>query len=323
MLDRDLKPAGAVTITWNNMPQQIFKSKYPILEACMNRGSTLPLALAVHDAGGYPSLCSWTYGTNYSVMQAELNKFVTKTNSNKIQLSFEIEQLPNKDTIVNIVKSHNIPTIEIIYGLYDSDISSELDAKIKMLLAPVAELGVKIFKRAIRPVTQAEMDRYFLTGLCLKGVEAAGYTSNSYTTRQLFDLQRTLTPDALLIPYGGVGTAGQVKEYIDLGCEMVGVGTVLAFSQEGVIKEETKQAVVKATVNDLSPFEGYADGKQNALKFDAYSETDDKNHSIGLKKALWEKDTTQGHVFVGHSVEHIREILPCVQIIENLVKDLE
>ena len=47
------------------------------------------------------------------------------------------------------------------------------------------------------------------------------------------------------------------------------------------------------------------------------------NNSIGLKKALWEKDTTQGHVFVGHSVEHIREIIPCAQIIENLVKDLK
>ena len=42
------------------MMQQVFQSQYPILEACMNRGSTVELAVAVHSAGGYPSLCSWT-----------------------------------------------------------------------------------------------------------------------------------------------------------------------------------------------------------------------------------------------------------------------
>lgn len=47
----------------------IFNSKYPILEACMNRGSTIELALAVHDAGAYPSLCSWSYDGNVELRE--------------------------------------------------------------------------------------------------------------------------------------------------------------------------------------------------------------------------------------------------------------
>ena len=35
----------------------------------MNRGSTVELAVAVHAAGGYPSLCSWTYNRHSQAMQ--------------------------------------------------------------------------------------------------------------------------------------------------------------------------------------------------------------------------------------------------------------
>ena len=77
----------------------------------MNKGSTLPLALAVHCAGGYPSLCSWTYNRHFSAMQADLDQFVTETGSNCIHLSFELDELSELSVCYNIVKSHNVPTI--------------------------------------------------------------------------------------------------------------------------------------------------------------------------------------------------------------------
>jgi NAD(P)H-dependent flavin oxidoreductase YrpB (nitropropane dioxygenase family) len=112
------------------MTQQVFQSRYPILEACMNRGSTVELAVAVHAAGGYPSLCSWTYNRHSQAMQQDLDRFVKLTNSNRIHLSFELNEFDHQ-VVHDIVRSHRIPTIEIIYGKTNTfrptDSESELD----------------------------------------------------------------------------------------------------------------------------------------------------------------------------------------------------
>lgn len=314
------------------MPQQIFKSQYPILEACMNRGSTLPLALAVHMAGGYPSLCSWTYGKDLSKMQADLNKFVAITKSNKIQLSFDITPWSDPTVCHKIVKSHNVPTIEIIYSgtiLSESKTVHITDEQIIAFIKPLHDMGVKIFKRIYEPHTQESMDKHFIDGFCIKGEESAGLNSLG-SVKDNFIKQKELTPSAYLIPYGGVGTAQQVKEYIDLGCEMVGVGTLLALSKESSIKQQTKLAAVVAKKEDMVHFERKyitEDSKilvrrQTALQFGPRLESDDHNGTQGLIAGVWEKDTDKGHVYLGHAVDNVTEILTCKKIIQNLVADL-
>lgn len=312
------------------MKQQIFKSKYPILEACMNKGSTLQLALAVHDAGGYPSLCSWTYNRHFSAMQKDLDKFVEQTNSNRIHLSFELDELSSPEVCHNIMKSHNIPTMEIIYGYTDSprpeqEFLPDTELQLQRLLGPLREMGVTVVKRSYSPVDETTMKRHLLNGFCLKGNEAAGFTG-FIPTKELFLQQKQLTPDAILIPYGGVGTAEQVKEYIDYGAEIVGVGTLLAMSAESPIKTETKLAAIQADKEKIKiKTHNFVSGnkiverKQNMLEFQPYQGKDDPNGTIGLVKGLYKKNETEGHAYLGHSINHVQSILPCTQIIDNLV----
>ena len=312
------------------MTQQVFKSQYPILEACMNKGSTLPLALAVHRAGGYPSLCSWTYNRHFSAMQADLDQFVAETGSNCIHLSFELDELSELSVCYNIVKSHGVPTIEIIYGQtnapgVDNSTFIDMDRAVAELLKPLHDMGTKIFRRIYEPVDQETMKQHYLDGFCIKGLEAAGF-SGFEPVHDLFLKQKELTPDAMLIPYGGIGTAAQVREYLDLGAEMVGIGTVLALSEESTIKHETKLAVIAARKDDLKQVRHvYPDGKerkQNMLQFEPYQGRDDANGTAGLVQGIWKKNSKVGHIYVGHSVDHIDSILPCNQIIKNLVADL-
>ena len=119
------------------MTQQIFKSSSPILEACMNKGSTIELAIAVHNAGGYPCLCSWTYNGKSELMQRDLDRFVATTGSNRIHLSFELHEYPHT-AVQEIVKSHSIPTIEFIFGnkntFRPTDTEQELTAELLQLL---------------------------------------------------------------------------------------------------------------------------------------------------------------------------------------------
>lgn len=300
---------------------KIFQSQYPILEACMNKGSTLDLAVAVHRAGGYPSLCSWTYNGKHELMQRDLDQFVEITGTNKIHLSFELDEYPS-EVVHGIVKSHNIPTIEIIYGdkntFRPTGSEEELTEDLIKLLQPIKELGTKVFKRMYDNVDQATMDRHLLDGFCIKGAESAGFSSNT-PIKESFLRQRELTPTAMLIPYGGVGTADQVREYMDLGAEIVAVGTVLALSIESSMSTETKLAAIKAQSKDLKEFAhtvGNVERKQSALQFKPYEGPDDANGTMGLIRGLRGKET--GHVYLGKGIDHVTELRSCQEIISDL-----
>jgi len=307
------------------MTQQVFQSRYPILEACMNRGSTLELAVAVHAAGGYPSLCSWTYNQHSQAMQQDLDRFVKLTNSNCIHLSFELNEFDHQ-VVQDIVRSHAIPTIEIIYGKTNTfrptDSESELEVALLRLLEPLKSQGTKIFKRIYEPVGQDTMDRHLLDGFCIKGAESAGFSS--YTpVKETFLKQRELTPGAMLIPYGGIGTADQVQDYIELGAEMIAMGTVFALSAESTMATETKLAAIQKQAQDLVQLThdfGGVKRKQSALKFGNYAGPDDANGTIGLVRGLNGKPDS--HVYLGRGIDHVDEILSCQQIIQRLVEKI-
>jgi hypothetical protein len=66
----------------------------------MNKGSTIDLAVAVHKAGGYPSLCSWTYNRNETLFRRDLTRFADVTQSNRVHVSFEFDEYDNQVTDV-------------------------------------------------------------------------------------------------------------------------------------------------------------------------------------------------------------------------------
>lgn len=307
------------------MSQKTFQSTYPILEACMNKGSTVELAIAVHQAGGYPSLCSWTYNGRSELMQRDLDRFVEATGSNCIHLSFELHEYTNAE-VYDIVKSHMIPTIEIIYGDKNTfrltSTEEELTADVIQLLQPIKALGTRVFKRIYDNVSQDMMDLHLLDGFCIKGSESAGFTGH-VPVKQLFIQQKQMTPGAMLIPYGGVGTAEQVKEYMDLGAETVAVGTVLALSEESPLSTETKLAALQKQSADLKQFPhvvGNVERKQNALQFEPYKGPDDANGTMGLLRGM--RGKSDGHVYLGQGINHVTEIQSCKQIIQRLAQCL-
>jgi NAD(P)H-dependent flavin oxidoreductase YrpB (nitropropane dioxygenase family) len=304
----------------------VFQSRYPILEACMNKGSTLELAIAVFKAGGYPSLCSWTYNGKSNLMQRDLDRFVQATGSNRIHLSFELYEYSNAE-VLDIIKSYHIPTIEIIFGeksTFRQEKSQQQTTKdLVSLLDPVKALNTKVFQRIYETVNQENMNKHLIDGFCIKGAESAGFSSY-IPIKETFLKQRELTPSALLIPYGGIGTSDQVKEYINLGAEMVAVGTVLALSMESSMAPETKLALLQKQSKDLIQFKhviGDTERKQNAIQFAPYQEPDDANRTMGLVFGLRGKN--KGHVYLGKGIDHISEILPCQDIIQNLVSKLD
>jgi NAD(P)H-dependent flavin oxidoreductase YrpB (nitropropane dioxygenase family) len=166
------------------------------------------------------------------------------------------------------------------------------------------------------------MTQHLIDGFCIKGSESAGFTGH-FSVMDLFLQQKALTPDAMLIPYGGVGTAEQVKKYMDLGAETVAVGTVLALSEESPLSTGTKLAAIKKQSQDLTQFShvvGNVERKQNALQFEPYQGPDDANGTMGLVRGM--RGKTDGHVYLGQGINHVTEIESCKQIIQRLVSCL-
>lgn len=338
------------------MKQKIFDSKYPILECCMNRGSTLELALAVHNAGAYPSLCSWTYteyprssALNTAALRKDLSTFVNKTKSNKIHISFELEEFSsdsrerefdwnnfreNIKLCHDMIREFAIPTVEIIYGNSNSPrpahfIGPNVDDRLLELVQPLHDMGTKIFNRTYDIVSEETRKKFLFDGLCVKGTDSAGFGGTKYSVKELFLLQKQITPDAYIIPYGGIGGSAQVKEYIELGADVVAVGSMFAFSKESPIKESTKNIVVQSTSKDLQKFHHSFDvnnntvhRKQSMIPLDTqFNETDDANHTRSLISGLY-KSGNVGHVYIGNSINYINEILPVNTIVQNLIADL-
>jgi hypothetical protein len=94
-------------------------------------------------------------------------------------------------------------------------------------------------------------------------------------------------------------------------------------SAESTMAIETKLAAIQKQSQDLVQSThdfGGVKRKQSVLKFGNYSGPDDANGTIGLVRGLNGK--TDSHVYLGHGIDHVNEILSCQEIIQRLVEKI-
>jgi hypothetical protein len=287
----------------------VFECKYPIIAAPMNQVSELNLAVAMHKAGGFPSISGYCYETADQLIKA-LEEFVNVTNSSNIILAIDEYHLLNKN-IISAIKQLKISHI-LKYFNENPNISSK--TKILWQL-PINNLLENLDSQIITMLSNfniiQDLDRIYF----LKGNDGAG-RPGADTTKNLFDYHIQQTPTAKLVPMGGIGTANQVKYYIDNGAIAVSIGTLLAASKESCLTDAVKQAMITAKKEDIVPFN--SDLQQNALIFKKININDDtrnntKSLSIGINSAA-----DIGHIFSGHAIRDIREINTVEEIVLRL-----
>jgi hypothetical protein len=104
---------------------KLFNSRYPIIESSMNQGSTVELALAVADAGAFPSLCI-TADTQdddyYDKVVYTLTSFIQGNNSSNVILAISRPHLKDP-RFLKIVRDYKISHIEIFPSATDGTLS--------------------------------------------------------------------------------------------------------------------------------------------------------------------------------------------------------
>jgi NAD(P)H-dependent flavin oxidoreductase YrpB (nitropropane dioxygenase family) len=312
--------------------QKYFNSRYPIVEAAMNQVSDLPLALACWEAGITPSLVVSEFvqfeatKKNYDQVNSLLKEFRHAAGTSDLVFSVGVEHFFDQ-TLMRILKEHQVSHLEIYAINNPRDTLNDWE-RIKLKLGNNYTTVMNGVLKYVAPMKVMHRSRTpkitpFDFAYCLKGSDSAGSSGDAYTTWGLFREQRKLTPNAVIIPYGGVGTAEQVCNYINLGATAVGVGTLFAASQESNLSSAAKQAMIAAPGVTQIP-----DTKQNALILgnldtvlaDKIAEGD-WNRERSLATGL-HGNGTEGHIYAGAGVSYVTEIRSVKEIVEYLTSRL-
>lgn len=292
-----------------------FPSRYPIMCAVMNGVCDLNLALAVNAAGAMPSLLlNVRDGKHLALDEVDrtLKQYQIETGHTNLVLSINPEDILEPkfmDWLDQIRPSH----IELL-GYDMQSVRCYFDQRWPILIGRLRKFS-KIMTRCIGPTIVPG----WTDALCVKGRESAGFTSE-FSVRSIVEHQLINTPDCAIIPYGGVGTAEHVKQYIDMGAAAVACGSLFAASRESRLNIKVKQKIVGAGLDDLETF---PDTGQRALilgsRDSVINDTSNWNREHSLVAGI-HGDGTVGHIYLGESVQHITSIRSVKEIVDDLVK---
>lgn len=300
---------------------KFFESKYPIIEAPMNGGSDLNLALAVAEAGAFPSYWSWAEQHNDDLFEV-LSEFIKCTGTSNIILGGLDRSRLRDPILLKMIQDLKISHVEFLAEAEGGKISDINDVYADSL----SMAGLKFLKRTTKILTRlnfpnsSEILTNQFDGFCLKGKESAGKTGK-LSVSDLYDQQRALTPLKILVPYGGVGTPEQVKNYIDCGADAVGVGTLFAACKESPLSPGAKQKILESSSSNISYL---TDSNRNALILSSgnlLQDEQDLNRQASLEQGL-RGDGTQGLLYAGTAVDHVTCLRTVKETVDYLVSKL-
>ena len=299
--------------------------------AAMNRVSTLPLALACWDAGVFPSLMipfqiddfqtAMSPEARRDAIDQTLSEFKKITGNCDVVVGLSYGELDDAETM-KLILDHQVSHVELFSVVDQTRFYHPMRDKYQKLYEPWFAKKLKTYG-SIRFMERCRLLNNLTTStaICLHGSDGAGGTNTELTTRDMFDQQRQLTPDAVVIPYGGVGTPEQVAYYLNAGAAAVAVGTLFAACTESPLSEATKQAMIAASADNVVRM---ADTKQNMLPLGTINDVIESKNQSGANRdgslhAGIYGDGTTGHIYSGHGIQHVDRTRTVKETVEYLL----
>lgn len=291
--------------------QSYLGSKHPILCLPMNQVSDVNLAIAVHNAGAFPSIIITNYlnenKLDTGLYSSELRRFKDATGSNLLLLSIGFKAILY-DAVTEPFFNLGFKHIELFHHFSEDSGWQEILDRCKYLEDKYdAKIIFKVSTNNIDDETKYKT-------IILKGVEAAGRASPSPTPiKEKFIEYRSKFPHLDIIPCGGVYDNTQLKFFMDQGALAVGVGSLFAASEESCLSTESKMKIIKSSTRDIT--------SGGTLNFKGLFSNIVDNDDINLTKSLsiGVRDPDNGCIYIGDAIDHITEILPIKVIVERLI----
>ena len=300
-----------------NRVTQLFKVKYPIIQAGMLWCSPWKLAASVSNSGGlgvigsasmYPEIfrehvrkckaaTSNPFAVNVVLMYPDIEKHMEIIVQEKVPIVITSAGSPKKWT--TYLKDHGITVVHVV--------SSALFAK------KSADAGVD--------------------AVIAEGFEAGGHNGREETTTMCLIPSVRKALEIPLIAAGGIGDGRAMLAAMTLGAEGVQIGSRFVASEESSAHMSFKQKVVDSkegdtvlTLKQLTPVRLIRNAFFEQVKA-AETRGADQNELREIlgraraKKGMFEGDMEEGELEIGQVSALINEIKPAAEIVEEILME--
>lgn len=277
----------------------MFDTKYPIVCAPMFKVSNINLAIAARNAGCLPSFTNGylSDAQQYSEQFDDNFIFFLSINFDQTKIMKMKEILHLKAKYISYSLPTGVSAAEYFKNIWNRKFIEDCKKQNCILI-----LKTKV----------AVEDSEYFDVVNIHGNESAGGIIDK-STKELFLDQIKLTPNKIVLPAGGIANSSDINWYLNNGTNTVMIGTLFAASLESPIAENAKQLFVTSTKADIKSF---THRKTNVLILKEFVGKDDKNNSNSLALGVSGKG---GHLYAGHGVDQIKEILPFNEIVRQLM----
>lgn len=296
---------------------EILGIEYPILQGGMAWVATYQLAAAVSNAGGLGIIAAGNADADYLRDQIRKAKEMTDKpfGVNVMLLS------PHVDAVMQVIIEERVPVITTGAGNPGKYVKA------------LKEVGTKVIPVVPSVALARRMEKEGCDAVIAEGTESGGHIGELTTM--------SIVPqvvDAVNIPViaaGGIADGRGMHAAFALGAEGVQIGTRFICSDECTVHQNYKDAVINAKDRDAVAT-GRSTGHpvrclKNKLtrKFDELEEQKVPKEEIekagagALRKAVVEGDMANGSVMAGQIAGMVKDIKPCKDIIDDLIKEFD
>ena len=289
--------------------------KYPILQGGMAWVATHELAVAVSEAGGLGIIAAGNSPPD--IVRDEIRKF-RSLSSKPFGVNIMLKS-PFAEDIVGLICQERVPVVTTGAGSPAKYIEYFRKHGIKVI--PVVPT-VSLAKR---------MEREGVDALIVEGTEAGGHIGDLTTMALVPQVAEEVSIP--VIAAGGICDGRGFLAALSLGAEGVQMGTRFICSTEcrvhpnykaRIVNSKDRDAVVlgKATGHAVRVLKNQFTREYSKLERDGLSTEKLGELGVGrLKLAALEGDTDKGFVMAGQIAGLIKDIKPCKEIIEDIIKE--
>ena len=295
----------------------LFKIKYPIIQAGMVWTSGWRLAAAVSNAGGLGLIGA---GSMYPYILREHIQKCKKATAKPFGVNVPLFY-PQLEEIISIIIQEKV---SIVFTSAGSP---------KLWTATLKENNIKVVQVVSSVKFALKSQEAGVDAIVAEGFEAGGHNGREETTTM------TLIPmvsKAIVLPLiaaGGIATGSSMLAARALGADGVQIGSRFVASNEASSHPNFKNEIVKAvegstqlTLKEITPVRMLKNEffQKIVALYEKGANVEELKTALGsgrAKKGMFEGDLKEGELEIGQIAALINEVLPAAQIIKNLIEE--
>jgi enoyl-[acyl-carrier protein] reductase II len=298
---------------------ELFKIKYPIIQAGMVWTSGWRLAAAVSKSGGLGLIGA---GSMYpDILREHIQKCKKATDK-----SFGVNVplfYPQLEEIMSIIIEEKVPIVFTSAG------------SPKLWTASLKNNNIKVVHVVSSVKFALKSQDAGVDAIVAEGFEAGGHNGKEETTTFTLIPMVKAAITLPLIAAGGIATGGAMLAAAALGADGVQVGSRFVASDEASCHPSFKDEVIKAsegstvlTLKEITPVRMLKNSffQKIAALYKKGVDVEELKTTLGrgrAKKGMFEGDLDEGELEIGQIAGLINEVIPASQIIDNFIEEYD